>query len=544
MLSREMDGDTEARGGILADEMGLGKTIQTIATVLGNPQPNPTLLIVPKSLLSQWKEQIEQFCDMSVITITTKSSRAMGIDPETFPRTLSSFGNKFILMTYETACRIPNLHQAIFSRIVLDEAHRIKDDSRKTHRAICALQGTLKWALTGTPITRVPSDFANLMKFVGLHRISRTDLDSLKEVYLLRRTFEDLSKVCPRLALPPLEIVNHTLELSQKEKDMYNSMIKYGQFCVRTNEMMRLEGDDRRAVNRELLEVLLRLQQIVVSPTIAMKALGEIHDSIFNHAQAVAEAQKPIGEDNMCSICISELQTPCKTRCGHWFCEACITNAVRYKRATTGVLECPYCRQTIDDKSIQVLEGARIEGESIYNETSTKIQKIMEILDGMRDEKVIIFTHWKKEMEELRHVIDGMGLPCMSIDGSVSVENRKATCDDFNSRQGGCVLLSQIQVGGCGLNLQACQTVILPSLDWSPSVEMQAIARAHRIGVNHPVKVHRIIAKGSIDEHVLRIQSEKLNYSSDLFNDPRINKKLGFDTSNTRNFAAIFALLT
>jgi SNF2 family DNA or RNA helicase len=157
-----------------------------------------------------------------------------------------------------------------------------------------------------------------------------------------------------------------------------------------------------------------------------------------------------------------------------------------------------------------VLEGARIEGESIYNETSTKIQKIMEILDGMRDEKVIIFTHWKKEMEELRHVIDGMGLPCMSIDGSVSVENRKATCDDFNSREGGCVLLSQIQVGGCGLNLQACQTVILPSLDWSPSVEMQAIARAHRIGVNHPVKVHRIIAKGSIDEHVLRIQSEKL----------------------------------
>jgi SNF2 family DNA or RNA helicase len=73
---------------------------------------------------------------------------------------------------------------------------------------------------------------------------------------------------------------------------------------------------------------------------------------------------------------------------------------------------------------------------------------------------------------------------------------------------------------------------------------MQAIARAHRIGVNHPVKVHRIIAKGSIDEHVLRIQSEKLNYSSDLFNDPRINKKLGFDTGNARNFAAIFALLT
>jgi SNF2 family DNA or RNA helicase len=109
MLSREM-ADTEARGGVLADEMGLGKTVQTIATVLGNPQPNPTLLIVPKSLLSQWKEQIEQFCDMSVITITTKSSRAMGIDPETFPRTLSSFGNKFILMTYETACRIPNPH--------------------------------------------------------------------------------------------------------------------------------------------------------------------------------------------------------------------------------------------------------------------------------------------------------------------------------------------------------------------------------------------------------------------------------------------------
>ena len=74
-------------------------------------------------------------------------------------------------------------------------------------------------------------------------------------------------------------------------------------------------------------------------------------------------------------------------------------------------------------------------------------------------------------------------------------------------------------------------------------MEMQAIARAHRLGVAHPVTVHRLIARGSIDDHVVRIQGQKLAYASELFDDARVNTKLGFDPTNLHSLAKIFALI-
>ena len=179
----------------------------------------------------------------------------------------------------------------------------------------------------------------------------------------------------------------------------------------------------------------------------------------------------------------------------------------------------------------------------IERDFSTKMRKVKDLLVMNRGKKVLIFTHWKREMAEIEQLLAWMGVVYTSIDGRVDVAKRQARVDDFNAADGVDVLISQIQVGGCGLNMQACQTVIFPSLDWSPAMEMQAIARAHRIGVAHPVTVHRLIARGSIDDHVVRIQGQKLAYASELFDDARVNTKLGFDPTNLHSLAKIFALI-
>lgn len=77
--------------------------------------------------------------------------------------------------------------------------------------------------------------------------------------------------------------------------------------------------------------------------------------------------------------------------------------------------------------------------------------------------------------------------------------------------QGGEVplILVSLKAGGTGLNLTAADTVILYDPWWNPAVEAQAIDRAHRIGQSKPVFVHRLIARGTIEEKILTLQDKK-----------------------------------
>jgi hypothetical protein len=71
------------------------------------------------------------------------------------------------------------------------------------------------------------------------------------------------------------------------------------------------------------------------------------------------------------------------------------------------------------------------------------------------------------------------------------------------------VLLSQVEAGGIGINLQAASVVVLVEPQWKPSTEEQAIARAHRMGQVRTVQVHRLLAQDSIDERIREVQEGK-----------------------------------
>ena len=94
------------------------------------------------------------------------------------------------------------------------------------------------------------------------------------------------------------------------------------------------------------------------------------------------------------------------------------------------------------------------------------------------------------------------------ISGSVSAARRQEIVDEFSDPEAG-VLLSQIQAGGEGLNIQAASVVVLCEPQLKPSLEVQAIARAHRMGQKRSVQVHRLLSDEGIDPRIVELLGEK-----------------------------------
>jgi SNF2 family DNA or RNA helicase len=95
------------------------------------------------------------------------------------------------------------------------------------------------------------------------------------------------------------------------------------------------------------------------------------------------------------------------------------------------------------------------------------------------------------------------------LTGSVPPTKRQALIDGFTAAATARVLVSQIEAGGVGLNIQAASVVLLTESQWKPSIEEQAIARCHRMGQARPVDVHRLLAEDSVDQRMLEILATK-----------------------------------
>ena len=509
MLKRECSQEG-AKGGILADEMGLGKTVQTIATTLGNPGGR-TLIIVPKSLQIQWVEQIQQFTSHDVQKYKPSSP-------------ISSA--QYVVATYgQVFCG--KLSTIPWYRLVLDEAHRLKNKNAKTSQHISRIRREITWCLTGTPIVREPRDVHSLVHILGDPNPSLTT-DEIRSRYILRRTFDDLCIVCPRLELPRLDIQTHDVYLTQQEREAYNNVVMYGRFAVRVAQSMILEGGDRREAANHVFEIMLRLQQIVVSPSLCMETIRDTQTTLFSDVLA-DESDAPYKD---CPICMDDMTNPSKTKCNHWFCSSCITAACGCK------MTCPMCRSPIEEGDI----AQTSRNTETVTALSTKYSKVLDIL-GQTPEKTIIFTHWRREQADLYREIARLGREARIINGSTPAEERHAIVHAFNHSEEPMVLIANIQTTSTGLNLQAAKTVIFPSLDWSPTMELQAIARVHRIGVEHPVSVHRIIAPGTIDDRVQNRQLMKLGFASDLLDDKRIEGRLRIDANYADFLNSVFTLI-
>ncbi|AHH94535.1 DEAD/DEAH box helicase [Kutzneria albida] len=140
---------------------------------------------------------------------------------------------------------------------------------------------------------------------------------------------------------------------------------------------------------------------------------------------------------------------------------------------------------------------------------SAKMVRMLEIIEESKANgwKVIVFSYFRGVLDAVQRALacDTAGV----LTGSVAAGKRQQMVDDFSRLDGHAVLLSQIEAGGVGLNVQAASVVIIAEPQWKPSTETQAIARAHRMGQTRKVHVHRLLAKDSVDERMREIIEAK-----------------------------------
>ena len=142
------------------------------------------------------------------------------------------------------------------------------------------------------------------------------------------------------------------------------------------------------------------------------------------------------------------------------------------------------------DKSIKAQQLKRICEESVEN-----------------GKKVLVFSFFINTLEQAGKVLDCKVFG--PINGSVSPTKRQQLIDEFSACEGGAVLISQIQAGGTGLNIQAASVIVFCEPQIKPSLETQAISRAYRMGQTNTVLVYRLLCEDTIDERIMQILDDK-----------------------------------
>ncbi|MET9352195.1 DEAD/DEAH box helicase [Streptomyces sp. NPDC006617] len=152
-------------------------------------------------------------------------------------------------------------------------------------------------------------------------------------------------------------------------------------------------------------------------------------------------------------------------------------------------------------------------------EASAKLGRLREIVReaGENGLKVVVFTAFRDVLSTvegaLRAEAPGPRSPYGPVfgplTGSVPPAGRQRVADAFTAVSGSAVLLAQIQAAGIGLNLQTASVVVLCEPQTKPTVEHQAVARAHRMGQVRPVRVHRLLTTGGVDERLVRMLDRK-----------------------------------
>ncbi len=141
---------------------------------------------------------------------------------------------------------------------------------------------------------------------------------------------------------------------------------------------------------------------------------------------------------------------------------------------------------------------------------SSKMRRLLELLEELRSEghRALVFSQFTSHLALVREELDRAGFRYQYLDGSTPAAARAQRIQAFQDGEGEVFLIS-LKAGGTGINLTGADYVIHLDPWWNPAVEDQATDRAHRIGQTRPVTVYRLIARGTIEEQMLSLHSDK-----------------------------------
>ncbi len=269
-------------GACLADDMGLGKTIQVLGLLLylkehdadGRPAP-PSLLIVPASLIANWRDELAKFAPSLKACVVHPSEKLddwSDGNREMIAHTIASVD--LVITTYGMATRLTWLAEQPWNVVILDEAQAIKNSGTKQTRSVKQLKAAARVALTGTPVENRLSDLWSIFDFLnpGLlggakafstYAKSVTELPggygplrALVQPYILRRLKTDKRIISD---LPDKTEVRAFCALSKQQIALYQTAVD--EMAVKIKEA---DGIARRGL---VLSYLMRFKQICNHPS-------------------------------------------------------------------------------------------------------------------------------------------------------------------------------------------------------------------------------------------------------------------------------------
>ncbi len=152
---------------------------------------------------------------------------------------------------------------------------------------------------------------------------------------------------------------------------------------------------------------------------------------------------------------------------------------------------------------------ALVPGQSETPGPSAKLSLLVDRLDltVAAGHKALVFSQWTSLLDLVEPALRDADLAFTRLDGST--RDRPAVVAQFQDPAGPPIMLISLRAGGTGLNLTAADHVYLLDPWWNPAVEDQAADRAHRIGQDKPVIVHRLVARGTVEEGIVALQERK-----------------------------------
>ncbi len=469
MLDKEINGTSVSnrdgtmnvmvRGGFQCDDMGLGKTIQIASVILNNPLPQ-TLLIAPLAMIDTWSNILQKIgCVVYEADPKAENPWKLMNDPDA-PIPQLKMRPAVHISNYEKLYHNPSLFRRDWDRVVLDEAHKIRNGDGEVARYARKIVAPIRWAVTGTPLVNSLKDVVSLLAFVGvpyskLWRWEPRYLRILPEL-VIHRSLDSLRKVIK--GAPPVPEINEVILpfTTKAEEEFY--------FGVQgaTEGLMKKFSKDLLS-SAEAFKLLLRLRQISVHPQVYINAKRR-EDSSYGR------------ED--------------------WTDDS--TKLEKIKEIIS---------QDSDEK-VPNPEGSAVP-------FSRKVHKYI-IFCQFNDEMALIRQFLLNEC-----IVEDENI--LMYNGSMTQKERGVVLAKSKETTETTVLLLQLQAGGVGLNLQEYDRIIFVSPWWTSALMDQAIARAVRMGQTEVVKVYhlRLAAEHksaiNIDEMINAKAEEKRKMLEKLF---------------------------
>ena len=461
MLNREQD--HRCRGGFLFDDMGLGKTIETIGLMIGN-KVKKTLLILPSSLINQWRDQLMLY-DPDVKIIMHYGGDRLTSSWELPDDRLIVLTSYDLTYHRKSVNFVPTvLHKVEWDRIICDECHLIRNFKCKRTMGINKLRGFIRWGLTGTPIHNGELDFVNLFRFQGYSEdYICKNIDFFRDEYTLRRTKKMIGG---ELELPNISIDIHKLDFETEEEREFYRRVR-GEV---TREFSRLKN--MRFNMTAVFELLLRSRQSCIYPQMVLKGYNKKYDTeIEDWNGSVTKIQK-------------------------------LADMIKCQR-----------NEYPNDRSL-VFSYFKDEMILLKNYLC-KLGYNVSIIDGSvslsERENILQRCHFNVSFLEKSHFSK---LPTEIFDKILGYYNPVD------------ILIVQINTGSTGLNLQMFNHVYFTSPCWNPAIEDQAICRSYRLGQKKEVKIHKLVMTDCLDEEnktieekILLIQERKRKVMCDILKD-------------------------